>query len=190
MGIKKIDLLKRYNPTGFKTEKELLVNLYTVEEKTLAEIAELTGVRLNVIAKRIKSYGIPIIERSKRKKSIEAIFDEIPNSQLFDMTRTELAEMLDCTPANVSRVLKKKGKTCKNLRKNSMQAEPPPVKNEYPAIWDLVIEDMKNRDEFGLHKYGMRLQPFNGRDALQDAYQEALDLCVYLKQAMLERGKK
>jgi len=29
--------------------------------------------------------------------------------------------------------------------------------------------------------------PFNGRDALKDAYEEALDLAMYLKQAMIER---
>ena len=28
---------------------------------------------------------------------------------------------------------------------------------------------------------------FNGRDALLDAYEEAIDLCMYLKQAIVER---
>ena len=31
------------------------------------------------------------------------------------------------------------------------------------------------------------LQAFNGRDALRDAYEEALDLCQYLRQALYER---
>jgi hypothetical protein len=39
----------------------------------------------------------------------------------------------------------------------------------------------------GIAKYGTPLQTFNGRDPLIDAYQEALDLAVYLKQAIMER---
>jgi hypothetical protein len=50
-----------------------------------------------------------------------------------------------------------------------------------------MIADMKTRRELGGERYGTALQPFNGRDALVDAYEEALDLAVYLKQAILER---
>lgn len=55
------------------------------------------------------------------------------------------------------------------------------------AIWDLVIDDMKARDQLGRERYGTPLQAHNGRDALTDAYQEALDLAVYLRQAIEER---
>lgn len=55
-------------------------------------------------------------------------------------------------------------------------------------IWELVIEDMKKRNTTGISRYGVPLLPFNGRDALQDAYEEALDLAAYLKQAMVERS--
>ena len=65
--------------------------------------------------------------------------------------------------------------------------EPPPEPNDGPAIWDLVIADMKERDRIGTEKYGTPLQAHNGRDALVDAYQEALDLVVYLRQAIAER---
>jgi len=65
--------------------------------------------------------------------------------------------------------------------------EPPPIKNNHPAVWDLVLNDMKERDEIGKQKYNTRLQPFNGRDPLVDAYQEVLDLVVYLRQAIYER---
>lgn len=54
-------------------------------------------------------------------------------------------------------------------------------------VWDLVIEDMRSRDQEGQRRYGVRLRAHNGRDALQDAYEEALDLAVYLKQAIVER---
>lgn len=64
---------------------------------------------------------------------------------------------------------------------------PPPVTNSHPPVWGLVIEDMDNRNYFGVKKYGVGLQGFNGRDALKDAYEEALDLAVYLRQAIYER---
>jgi NTP pyrophosphatase (non-canonical NTP hydrolase) len=57
------------------------------------------------------------------------------------------------------------------------------------AIWDLVIEDMRARDRKGAEEYGTRLHAHNGRDALQDAYEEALDLAVYLRQAIAERDE-
>ena len=68
--------------------------------------------------------------------------------------------------------------------------QPPPIANTYPAVWSLVIDDMAARDKVGRHRYGTPLQPHNGRDALVDAYQEALDLAVYLRQAIYERDGK
>jgi hypothetical protein len=68
--------------------------------------------------------------------------------------------------------------------------QPKPTPTATPAVWDLVMADMRQRDEIGRYKYGTRLQAFNGRDALVDAYQEALDLAVYLRQAIYEREYK
>lgn len=83
---------------------------------------------------------------------------------------------------------------------SNIMPEPAPIHNDNPAVWslvihdtrvfELVVEDMKARDEFGTKKYGTHLQPFNGRDALIDAYQEALDLVVYLRQMIYERDGK
>lgn len=56
-----------------------------------------------------------------------------------------------------------------------------PVHNDQPSCHDLVIEDMRERKQFGLKKYSTELQPFNGRSFLQDAYEEVLDLAVYLR---------
>lgn len=110
--------------------------------------------------------------------------------------------------------------------------QPNPIPNNFPAVWDLVFQDLqsnepaektpeaelfymatslataiksmkmgrvtfeealvaasedaKKRNEFGIAKYGTPLQPFNGRDALQDAYEEALDLVAYLQQYKYE----
>jgi len=67
------------------------------------------------------------------------------------------------------------------------KTQPPPKKRESIPIWDLVIKDMYVRNEFGKKKYGVALQANNGRDSLQDAYEEALDLAVYLRQTIEER---
>jgi hypothetical protein len=70
---------------------------------------------------------------------------------------------------------------------NLVEERVPPVEGDGPDVWLLVIEDMKARRELGIKKYGMPVRPFNGRDALVDAFQEALDLVVYLKQVIEER---
>lgn len=86
--------------------------------------------------------------------------------------------------------------------------QPTPKSNDGPAIWDLVIADMKQpawprpwpdptlhpliiadmreRDLVGQVHYGVRLQAHNGRDALRDAYEELLDAAVFQKQAIVE----
>lgn len=58
------------------------------------------------------------------------------------------------------------------------------------SIQDQVIEDLEHRKNVGWDNYGTLLYPDNGRDMLLDAYEEALDLCCYLKGAMLERDKE
>ncbi len=68
--------------------------------------------------------------------------------------------------------------------------EPPPrPSNETPA-WDLVLADIAERDKMGVEKYGQRLTPGDGRDSLVDAYQEALDLVVYLRKAIEEKRNR
>jgi len=67
------------------------------------------------------------------------------------------------------------------------EKQPRSVPNNNPYVWDLVFTDMHERDLLGEKKHGTRLQPNNGRDVLKDAYQEALDLVVYLRQALYER---
>jgi hypothetical protein len=84
--------------------------------------------------------------------------------------------------------------------------QPDPIQNTSPAIWPLVIEDLRGaifhedlfdareqvladaaeRHTLGTEKYGVPLQANNGRDPRIDAYQEALDLMVYLRQALAE----
>lgn len=68
--------------------------------------------------------------------------------------------------------------------------QPIPTTNDRPAVWDLVMADMRSRDEVGQQRYGTRLQPHNGRDVLIDLYQELLDAAVYTRQAIYERDGK
>jgi hypothetical protein len=65
--------------------------------------------------------------------------------------------------------------------------QPLPVQNERQSIQDLVIADIETRKKVGLERYGTLLQADNKRDSLRDAYEEALDLTCYLRQAIEER---
>lgn len=71
-----------------------------------------------------------------------------------------------------------------------IEDQPPPrTENteDLPVIHELVIADIRDRLAVGTQRYGTPLKPFNGRDALIDAYQEALDLATYLRQCIEER---
>ena len=92
-----------------------------------------------------------------------------------------------------------------------IEEQAPPVANEHPPSWPMLlsrlsdrglpsryvpeptedvmerfVQDMQARHELGVARYGVPLQPFNGRDPFLDAYQEALDQMVYLMSALYE----
>lgn len=66
--------------------------------------------------------------------------------------------------------------------------QPMPAAGDAPSVQGLVRTDLETREWIGIQRYGTPLQPHNGRDALRDAYEEALDLACYLRQAIEERG--
>ena len=66
----------------------------------------------------------------------------------------------------------------------------PLPKDGNQIVIEQVKSDLVERAEFGMLKYGTYLQTFNGTDPLWDAYQEALDLSMYLRQAIMERDTK
>lgn len=70
---------------------------------------------------------------------------------------------------------------------SSTQAPQPLPTHGRQEVWPLVMQDIAARNTAGIAKYGTPLMTHNGRDALVDAYQEALDLVVYLRQAIAER---
>jgi hypothetical protein len=65
---------------------------------------------------------------------------------------------------------------------------------DWPAhkatIFDLVKRDLDERDRKGWLEHGRPLAPDAYKDWLREAYDEALDLCVYLRGALAERESK
>ena len=90
------------------------------------------------------------------------------------------------------------------LREWEKSKENSTVGNEYrtvSATWALMMLSMKTiceligvdaeetiraRKNFGLEKYGTELQPYNGRNNLEDALDEVIDGLVYLMCQMYE----
>jgi hypothetical protein len=79
--------------------------------------------------------------------------------------------------------------------------EPKPETNTHPCSADMaagfiienwgsaghsLVRDIMARKEFGLKKYGTPLQPFNGRNTLNDLYQELVDGLKYATSAIYE----
>lgn len=73
-----------------------------------------------------------------------------------------------------------------DTRKKASTPEPAPTGNGDMVIFE-VTDDLVARAKMGIREYGTPLRANNGRDALNDAYQESLDMCMYLKQAIMER---
>ena len=67
--------------------------------------------------------------------------------------------------------------------------QPPPSAGKVDVA-PFVIADIQERVKAGRQKYGTLLMTHNGRDALWDAYQECLDLAMYLRQALLEQEQQ
>lgn len=76
------------------------------------------------------------------------------------------------------------------MKKTDAIKEQPMPKGRGRVILDLVKNDLDMRAIKGEKTYGEKLKAFNGRNALLDAYQEALDLCMYLRQALEEQTKR
>lgn len=74
------------------------------------------------------------------------------------------------------------------MRSENPAATPQPLPRPGQVeVTPLVLADLAARRAMGIQKYGTPLMAHNGRDTLMDAYQEALDLVLYLRQALQER---
>jgi hypothetical protein len=58
------------------------------------------------------------------------------------------------------------------------------------GIESLVCDDIAKRQQVGIAKYGTTVaeNPLTHAEWLQHAYEECLDMAVYLKRAMAEKG--
>lgn len=75
----------------------------------------------------------------------------------------------------------------RSMRAKAAKPEPMPKTGRFEVL-PAVIADLNARSIMGKEKYGTVLKTDNGRNALMDAYQESLDLAMYLKQELMERG--
>ena len=73
------------------------------------------------------------------------------------------------------------------LEEDAATAKQPAPKGSGNPILGMVLADLANRALEGKEKYGEPLLAHNGRNPLWDAYQEALGLAMYLRQAIEEQ---
>src|SRR3990167_1052917 len=67
-----------------------------------------------------------------------------------------------------------------------MEKQNNPKPSSQPPVILKVFKDLAERGEQGFKQYGVALQPLNGRKPLQDAYEELLDLTLYIAQELEE----
>lgn len=104
-----------------------------------------------------------------------------PRGPTMQLSRQAIAELVAQSPLNEAGA-----RMTEFYPSQPPQHEPPPKKGKGVPIWERVIGDMQARDQEGRSKYGLALQTFNGRRALNDLYEELLDAVVYLRQALEE----
>ena len=63
-----------------------------------------------------------------------------------------------------------------------------PVASDSPPMHDVAAMLLESRKQLGIKRYGKALQAFNGRDAVQDVLEEALDSAAYAAQLAWEQS--
>lgn len=71
-------------------------------------------------------------------------------------------------------------------KEEDRMSQPDPKPGREP-VHVRLLERLEERRRDGLRNYGRPLETHNGRDALEDARDEAIDLSLYLTQWILER---
>ncbi len=66
------------------------------------------------------------------------------------------------------------------LFKHYLNTEPRPVMPQ-------VMQDLEDRYQLGLERYGKPVKPMDGEDYLKHLYEELMDACVYIKAVIEER---
>jgi hypothetical protein len=138
--------------------------------------------------------GLWEANRSNEDRAHDALSGRVGISEVFTVRNlTSALSDIDRAIGRRVRPLAESDKTIGPRRVTKAHAtatQQAPVPNGNPAIADLVIADVRARQDLGQRRYGVDLQAGNGRDALVDAYQEAIDLAMYLRQAIEERDAK
>lgn len=75
------------------------------------------------------------------------------------------------------------GTICPNCECELAEGPPPQPRGYAPDVESAVCEDIKRRQRQGIAKYGTTVaaNPLSQREWLTHAYEEALDLAIYLK---------
>lgn len=100
------------------------------------------------------------------------------------MTQHDFPHTLDCEGCHEQEEL------AAVKSKTRPEDQPLPTVNQSGFIQDMVIADIEGRRKLGIQRYGSALQANNGRDALQDLYEELIDACMYIKQEIVERDQR
>lgn len=77
-----------------------------------------------------------------------------------------------------------------NIERERQEDSQPLPTGDGDKVFPELIKDIEARRQLGINRYGTELKTNNGRKALQDAYEEILDLAVYLKQELMERNER
>ena len=72
-----------------------------------------------------------------------------------------------------------------NKNHGPARPEPMPTRGS-ELVLPHIVNDLMLRDQLGKEKYKTSLETHNGRSSLWDAYQEVLDLAMYLRKHLLE----
>lgn len=110
-----------------------------------------------------------VLDNAARRYVVD--FDQPANLDPFDTSHKQWA----CKASEIE-----------SVEPASSASQPEPTTADGEPIYKLVVSDIRLRAAEGKRKYGTYLQAGNGRDALVDAYQEALDLAMYLRQRIAE----
>lgn len=62
------------------------------------------------------------------------------------------------------------------------------LRENFGATGRLIAEDLQQRKQLGLERYGKLLRAHNGRDTSLDLYEELQDAAVYARQLVTEGG--
>lgn len=135
----------------------------------------IAGQALLNLSRAIKKATKVSSSESDRKKTIKTDFGDI-----------------DFTDHTIPKQNKKEAellyKFSEQIQNPAATEQPKPTKPEEggKVVLYEVLKDLQARSDMGKFRYGQRLRAHNGRNSLMDAYQEVLDLAMYLKQRLIE----